>query len=428
MLIHVDNLMPDMRLERDIEIKAGSFLVTLNELIDDMLSVEMIGKIRRFSSQLAPEKNMVYVVGDEFVYKHLKSIIENDVKTIMESITAGRDYPNFLADSELQEKVHLIVSRLISNSDIIRNMYELKIQGRRVSPRGDYIQDHCIRVTLLSIAIGLKMRWSVIPLVNVGMAAVLHDMSILKTSFFNNLKRLDDLNSDELEEFVKEHQKESERIFSSQKLEMMPHTRNDIMHMVSNHHRPDFGDEKHKTTFLLYLAELVDEMITTMPHKVRYNFSKNQIQKIGKNFQGQVGLSQLLLGFVKLFRGQDDLWEMVRALADLFCMQELLAENYEDKLEKILSLCPYNCAEPYPSISGNILPRTIYCKKSDKKNFTCEHLSRLRIDIQSPGGKMRLYFKCATLSGKLQELNKSGRKGEARLDFIPPDELDNSRN
>ena len=72
MLVHVDNLIPDMRLEKDIEIKAGSFLVTMNELNDGRLSKEMIGKIRRFSSQLAPEKNMVFVVGDEFLYKHLK--------------------------------------------------------------------------------------------------------------------------------------------------------------------------------------------------------------------------------------------------------------------------------------------------------------------------------------------------------------------
>ncbi|MBN2290533.1 MAG: hypothetical protein JXQ83_14460 [Candidatus Glassbacteria bacterium] len=426
MLVHVDDLIPDMRLEQDIKLKAGSFLITLNELPDGKLTEEVIASLRKFSSQLTPYTHKVQVIGDELVFEHLKGVLENDVKKTMDAILTGRDYPNFLVESGLEEKVRVIVIKLISNPDMIRNMYDLKVQARVVSLWGDYLLDHSIRVVVLCIAIGLKIQWSIIPLVNSGMAGVLHDMGILLTGVYSNLRKLDDYDDEELEEFVEEHQNNSVNIFKNQQLTMLPHTRNEIEHMLANHHRPDLADETHKTTILLYLAELVDEMVTAMPHKVRYNFTQVQKQELGKRYHGRVGLVILLLGLVKLFRDRGLVWEMVQALAQLFSMEELLVENYEEKLKKIIDFCPFNCAGLHPATGGNILPRTIYCKNSTDKEFYCEHLSRLQIQIQKSKGAMKSYFKCATLTGRLQILNESQRKGETRIGDSLPGGSENS--
>ena len=410
MLVHVDELIPDMQLEKDIELKAGSYLITRKELSDARLTEEVIGKIRNFASQLVPEKEKVNVIGDEVVFNHLKKILEKDVQKIISVIESGKDIPNFLGDSDLREKVLRIMEKLVSNTDVIRNMYDMKIQTKSKAHRESYVLEHSIRVALLGIALGLKMRMSIISLFNLGVAAVLHDMGILKSEIYPELDKLDELNTDIVEEFVEEHQRLAEKIFTDQQINMLPHTRDEIRHMLSNHHRPDLKDPKHKTTLLIYLAELVDEMITAMPHKVRYNFTQIQKHILGKRFHGRVGLMKLMLGLVKLFKGQGILWEMLQALAEVFKMQELLIEDYEEKLKKLIAICPFRYAVPYPATGGNALPRTIYCNNSNNKEFYCEHLSRITIDVQNGIGKMTTYSKCATLSDQLFDLNKEGRK------------------
>ena len=164
-----------------------------------------------------------------------------------------------------------------------------------------------------------------------------------------------------------------------------------------------------QTTLLLYLANLVDEMIALLPHKARYDFSQVQLHALGKRYQTRCGLMNLLLGLIKLFKGQGILWEMVQALTQVFSMQELLVENYEEKLKEILGFCTYKCAVPFPSTGGNALPRTIYCKSSIEEEFSCEHVSQARLDIQSITGKMKSYFKCAAMTDKLYDLNKAGK-------------------
>jgi len=428
MLIHVDDLIPSMRLEQDIELQAGSFLVTLKELPGGKLTEEMIVKIRRFASQLIPETHKVIVVGDDLVFEHLKTVLENEVQSIVKSIEEGRDFPNFLADSELQDKVAKIIGKLISNPDIIRNMYYLKMQANIGGQQGNYLLDHSIRVTLLSVALGLRMRRSIISLVNVGMAAVMHDLGIIETEVYPTLRKMDDFSTGELEEFIEEHQSRSAEIFANQQLAMLPHTRDEIIHMLEHHHRPDLKDETHETTLLLYLAEMVDEMITAMPHKVRYNLNQVQKQKLGKRFHGRVGMMNLLLGLIKLFRGQGMIWEAVQALAQMFSMQELLVEKYEEKLKKVLDFCAYKCSTPYPSTGGNALPRSIYCKNSTDRDFYCEHSSQVRIDIQTAVGAMKSYLKCTTLTNQLYELNKEGRKGITPMEPTQPQDFDNLLN
>ncbi len=55
MLMHVDHLVPGLKLESDVRLKAGSFLITRKELPDGRLNEKVIESIRRFAAQLSPE-------------------------------------------------------------------------------------------------------------------------------------------------------------------------------------------------------------------------------------------------------------------------------------------------------------------------------------------------------------------------------------
>ena len=95
---------------------------------------------------------------------------------IAQNISEGKEYPNFLKDDDLQDKVLRIMEKLISNPDMIKHMYGFKTSSDRPGDVFGQLHDHSIRVTMLAIAIGLKLKWSVISLVNLGMGGILHDM------------------------------------------------------------------------------------------------------------------------------------------------------------------------------------------------------------------------------------------------------------
>jgi hypothetical protein len=409
MQMHVDHLVPDLELESDVRLKAGSFLITRKELPGGRLNEKVIESIRRFASQLAPVPFKVNIKADELALNQLKGVLDQDLNQITEKIAEGKEYPNFLDGEQLKDKVMRIMEKLISNPDLIRYMYEFKIGGSENDNVITQLHDHSIRVTLLSIAIGLKLRWSIISLVNVGMAGILHDMGIIRTEAFPNLQELDELLPNELEAYVEEHQKLSVDLFGEQKVTLLPFTKQEIVHMIANHHRPDFNDMRHKTTILLFFAELLDEMITLMPHKVRYNFSPDQVKKLGDKFARRNGLMNVLLALIKLYKGKGFAWQIVSSIISLFSMDELLIEGYEEKLKEIVNFCPFKCAVPYPPAGGNALPRTIYCNNSLSEEFSCEHMSQVKIEIYVGSGKVKAYKKCGTLTERVHQLNKAGR-------------------
>lgn len=410
MLMHVDHLIPGLELESDVRLKAGSFLITRKELPEAQLNDKVIESIRRFASQLSPVSFRVEIKADDRALVQLKNILDQDVSQITQEISEGKEYPNFLKDDDLQDKVLRIMEKLISNPDMIKHMYEFKTSSENKGDAFSQLHDHCIRVTMLSIAIGLRLKWSVISLVNVGMGGILHDMGIIRTEVFPKLAKLDDLLPNELEAFIDEHQQKSVELFGEKKVTLLPFTKQEIIHMISNHHRPDFNDARHKTTVLLYFAELLDEMITPMPHKIRYNFDPEQIRHLGTRFARRNGLMNVLLALVKLYKGQGLAGQVVGAMAGLFEMDEIMIEGYEEQLKEIIDFCPFNSAVPFPPTSGNSLPRTIYCNSSLNPDFKCEHMSQVKIDIYVAAGKVKSYSKCATLTDRLHGLNKSGRE------------------
>ena len=408
--MHVDHLVPGLELESDVRLKAGSFLITRKELPEARLNEKVIESIRRFASQLAPINFKVDIKPDDRAFVQLKNILDQDVSQITQKISEGKEYPNFLQDEQLQDKVMRIMEKLISNPDLIKHMYDFKISGAENDNVIAQLHDHSIRVTLLAISLGLKLRWSVISLVNVGMAGILHDMGIIRTSVFPDLAKLDDYLPQELENFVEEHQKLSVDLFGEKKVTLLPFTKQEIVHMIANHHRPDMNDMRHKTTILLYFAELVDEMITPMPHKSRYNFNPDQVRKLGDRFARRNGLMNVLLALIKIYKSKGLSWQIVTEIISIFAMDELLVEGYEERLKEIVDFCPFNSAVPYPPAGGNSLPRTIYCNNSLNPDFSCEHMSQVKIEIYVGSGKVKSYNKCGTLTERVHKLNKSGRE------------------
>ncbi|HUU27086.1 MAG TPA: hypothetical protein VM123_04670 [archaeon] len=411
MLIHTDHLVPNMKLEKDIELKAGSYLITCKELGDGSLTEKVIESVRKFSAQIVPESHKIQIQDDEIALRYIKQILDEDLKRIAEGVISGKACPNFLADKELQEKVMRVMEMLFSNPDIIRLMYDARFNsGGKNSPL-DLIIDHSIRTALLSVALGLRVRWTIIALVSIGMAALLHDMGILSTSIFPNLDSLDDLTSRQLADFVYRHQLESAVLFNKWQENMTPYQRGEVFHILGNHHFPDFEDKTNKNTLLFHFADLLDEMISHLPHRVRYNFTPAQLKILGERYSRRTGLVTVLLGLNRLYKNQSGLaWEIISNLAGLFKMEQLLSGDYEKKLKEILDFCPFDSAKVNPPLDGNTLPWAVYCSKSLEKGFSCEHMVHSKVEIQTGGGRMIDYHKCGTLGKRLEELNKQDKK------------------
>ena len=409
MFVHIDHLVPGMELESDVRLQAGSFLLTRKDLPDARLNEKVIESIHKFGNQLAPVTNKISIKDDELTIRHLKSILEEDVAKVINVIISKEEgYPNFISDTSLKEKLIHLMNKLISKPDIIKYLYEFKITED--TQFITQLTEHSIRVTMLSMALGLKLKCSIISIMNLGISAIFHDMGLLKMEIYPDLAKLDDFTPGELEKFAMDHQKISSEIFKKMNLELLPSTTMEITHIIGCHHRPDFEDQKDKLAQIFYFAELVDEMLCPMPYKVRYNFTSEEIITIGQKFARRQGLVNILLALLRLSKGRDYPGKIVEALLELFSLEELLLDGYEEKLRKIVESSIHKCAVAYPSISGNSLPRTIYCNDSLNPEFSCINLGQARIEIYVGSGKFKSYKKCDALTNRLHDLNKAGRE------------------
>jgi len=407
MQIHTDHLAPGMVLEKDIELKAGSYLITRRDLGDGRLTEKVIESVRKFSNQIVPENHKVFIKDDEFALGYIKKVVDEDLYRIAKEVASGHDIPNFLADVDLHEKVMRVMEMLFSNPNIIHTMYDARFNSGEQSKPLELILDHSLRTTLLSVALGLRLRWTIIALVSIGTAALLHDMGILCTSAYPRMSSLDDLTARGLENFIEEHQVHSTRLVQERQLSLSPYQRDEISHIIANHHHPDKEDRRHKNTLLFHFADLADEMISRLPHNVRYNFAPAQLARLGTRYKRRTGLVNLLLGLTRLYKRQGGLaWEIVSNLAGLFNMEEVLAGDFEEKLQDILNCCPSDSARANPPMGGNHLPSTIYCFKSTDDKFSCEHLLYSKLNVPGEDGGMTEYLKCDTLGKSLQDLTR----------------------
>ncbi|MFH1069848.1 MAG: HD domain-containing protein [Candidatus Glassbacteria bacterium] len=405
MLVSTEHLIPGMRLDKDIELKAGSYLITRRDLSDGVLTEKVIESIQKFSHQIVPIENRIFIADDKFALEYIRTVLGSDLQRIAREVSSGKLYPDFLAQSEIQVKVMRVMELLFSNPDIIRVVYNAKFNSSPAKSPVDLIIDHSFRVTLLSLALGLKMGWSIIALMSLGTAALIHDMGIFTTDPYPNLEKLDEMSESELTGFVKAHQSEGCSLFERQEVAMSDYHKMEIAHIVDNHHCPNLDDTAHRSTVIFYFCDLLDEMISHLPHGVRYNFTPGQLSVLGKRFSRRVGLVELLSGLARLYRNNGGFsWEIISNLAQLFRMMELLKPDFGEKLQKIIDWCPFDSAAATPAPDGNFSPHSIYCRRSLEEDFYCEHLLFVKVQVHAAGGGTVEHLKCGALGPRLQKL------------------------
>ena len=87
MLIHTDHLIPGMMLDRDIELRAGSFLITRRELGDGRLTKKVIGSIHKFSGQIVPENHRVFIQDDKLALEYIKNVVNEDLYRVAKAVS-----------------------------------------------------------------------------------------------------------------------------------------------------------------------------------------------------------------------------------------------------------------------------------------------------------------------------------------------------
>jgi HD domain-containing protein len=406
MLLRADHLVPGMRLGRDIELKAGSYLITRRDLADRKLTPRVIESIRNFSHQVIPTPGMVVVDSDEFVLRYVRGVLSEDLHRISDQVLEGKLYPNFLADGQIQVKVMRVMEMLFTNPDIARMMYESKYSSAAPSSPSEMIIEHSIRVTLLSLALGLKMGWTIIGLMSLGTAALLHDTGLLDPRLSMRMQGLDDCSDQDVSDFVALHQARTVEMIQEQDLSVGSYHRQEIIKIVAGHHDASHDETSSRGALLLYFTDLLDEMVCRLPHGLRYNFSAEEIALLGGRFRKRVGLVELLTALNRLYGRQAGVrMEIISNLADLFNMREVLVEDFSAKLQEMIDWCPYDSAAANPVGNGNFLPRTIYCSRSNEDGFKCQHMVYVNVNVVDQQGKAREYLKCGELDSRLKNLS-----------------------
>lgn len=406
MLLRTDHLVPGMRLGRDIELKAGSYLITRRDLSDRKLTAKVIEAIRKFSHQFVPSPGMAVVDNDEFALLHVRKVLSEDLHRISDQVINGKLYPNFLSDGEIQVKVMRVMEMLFTNPDITRMMYESKYSSSSPSTPAEMIIEHSIRVTLLSLALGLKMGWTIIGLMSLGTAALLHDIGLLDPNFSEKMKSLDDCSESDVNNFVAQHQQRTVELIEKQDLSVSNYHLQEIIKIIAGHHEANHDETSSRGALLFYFTDLLDEMVCRLPHGLRYNFSANQIKVLGERFRKRVGLVELLTALNRLYGKQGGMrMDIVSNLAAIFGMREILTEDFSGKLQEMIDWCPYDSAAANPKASGNFIPRTIYCSRSNEEGFSCEHMVYVNVKVVDEKGEAGEFLKCGVLDARLKSLS-----------------------
>jgi hypothetical protein len=405
MLICADHLVAGMRLARDIELQAGSYLITRRDLSEGVLTPNVIESIQKFSHQFVPYPDKVVVEDDEFTVRHVRKVLSEDLHRIMKQVTSGQVYPNFLTDGQIQVKVMRVMDMLFSNPDIVRIVYESKFSDETPKKPADLIIEHNIRVTLLSLALGLKMGWTIIGLMSLGTAALLHESGLFDSEISARMVKLDQCSEGEVRDFVEDHQARTVELLQNQQLSISSYHLSEIINIVAGHHKPDHDETGSRAALLFYFVDLLDEMVSALPHALRYNFSEQDIKILGKKFRRRVGLVELLTGLNKLYGREGGLrQEIVSNLAQIFSMPEVMVEDFPGKLQEIIDWCPFDSASAHPVYEGNFTPRTIYCSRSNEEGFDCRHMVYVNVEVKDEGGKSSEYLKCGALDPRLKSL------------------------
>lgn len=164
--------------------------------VGNILSKEMIGKIRKFNveeveveNDIKSEKTEEDFLKEAFQENYERSI--NSVKNIMTDIEKGN-----VDDGKIDEVVGGIIDDIDVDTDIL-----LSLIGE--NKKENYIFNHSMNTVVISLVIGTALSYSEEKLAILGKGALLHDIGMNKINP-SIIEKEDKLNEEELKE-VKSH-------------------------------------------------------------------------------------------------------------------------------------------------------------------------------------------------------------------------------
>ena len=258
----VDQLIPGMVLAQDVLIpRTGVTLLSVNT----KLTVEMIRRIGYF------DINTVYVAAQEKSDKEKNEEILAPVmaETHDKSVAAVENFiTNYDQDRFTQQILDGLVGDLLEqvemDADLLLNLTHMKSYD-------NYLFSHAVNVSIMSIIIGEQLGYSKAELGQLGVAALLHDIGMLRISV-KTWRNNGSLTPDEYQE-VRNHPFYGAEYLSKKMTE-------DIRAVAAQHHerydgsgypRGLKGSNINYKARIVALADVYDALISDRPYRARLN-------------------------------------------------------------------------------------------------------------------------------------------------------------
>lgn len=164
--IPINHIKPGMLLGKTIFNKNGTKLLNATNVIttDHLKRIISLGYSGLYiDDALSEELELDNTFIDSIKNEAVQSIKNLFISTYSDS-TSYQDEMNFLSSNLIK-----IIDEIISNSDIVTNMVDLKIYD-------DYTYFHSVNVAVLALIIGNSLKFHKDMLIQLGMAAILHDI------------------------------------------------------------------------------------------------------------------------------------------------------------------------------------------------------------------------------------------------------------
>lgn len=164
--IPINHIKPNMLLGKTIYNKNGTKLlnegnIITNEHLERIISLGYSGLY--IDDSISEDLKLDSAFLDSLKHEAVQSLKNLFIASSANS-SSYQDEFNFLSSSLVK-----IIDEIISNDDIITNMVDLKIYD-------DYTYFHSVNVAILALIIGSSLKFHKNMLIQLGMAAILHDI------------------------------------------------------------------------------------------------------------------------------------------------------------------------------------------------------------------------------------------------------------
>lgn len=252
-------ILPDAVLAKPIFGTTGEALLQAGVKMTDkyVKSLERLGIGGAYvNDPISEDLQIISVLSDELRSEAIKNIASVYTTVPQEK---GRAIEQARKISKTAEQ---IVNEIVSNGDVIPNLFDLKAYD-------SYTFFHCVNVTVLSIVIGLGMGFGNSKLVDLAIAALLHDIGkvFIDPAIINKRGAL----TDEEYAIVKKHPREGYEYIKDRYLIPELTARG----VLDHHERVDgtgYPDWKHGTQIsefgrIIAVADVYDALISDRPYR-----------------------------------------------------------------------------------------------------------------------------------------------------------------